>query len=131
MSFVEAVTLERFKQVPKFLRFFLCHSSVSLASLYEFNMLFCHFLTDFFTYRFSEFIHFTPVVSSDFDRGIQKVILVNKHTESFIQEVFHFWMVIHDRFFTIFTCNVFLDVIHRSRSVQSHHNIDIVDHCRF
>ncbi len=129
MGFVEAVTLEWFEEFPEVLGFFLAHASMFDAALDEDDMLLGHFLRDFFTDGFAEFIYFTPGIAGHFDGCHQQVVLIHKHAESRGQEVLHLGMQKSHGCTPVLAGNVIIDVVHRTWTIQSHHDVDVVNRC--
>ncbi len=98
-----------------------------LATFDKHNVLLLHFRRNFLADGFSEFIHLSPRIASHFSRRHKKVVLINKHAVSGVEEAFHLRMKISYRLFAVLSGDVFLDVVHRSGAVKSHHDVYVVD----
>src|SRR3989344_115421 len=79
MRFIEAVPLERLKQIPNM--FGLCFGKFTmfLASFYKNFMLFRHFRRYLLSNCFAELVYAFPVVPCKFHGGEQEVVLVDKN----------------------------------------------------
>ena len=127
VRFVEAVALERHEEVPESLGFIRRHAAVFDAAIDEENVLLFHLLRDFLTDRFAEFIDFPPRIAGHLNCRHKKVILINQHSVSGVEEIFHLRVKIDGRLLAVLSGDVFLNVVYRTGAVEGDHDVNVVD----
>ena len=96
-------------------------------SLEELFFLGFHLFWNLLTHGFTQGVCFKPGISAKGNSGQQHVVLVHEKSVGRIKVIFHTLIHVANKTRITFALNVLWDGFHRSRAIQGHHGVDVMN----